>query len=109
MKLLAQIKLNSETPLGTTFRFWGTGGNNDNLLESLTDKILVAAIMLSGTFFLIRLVSAGYGYLTSLGDPAKVASSTKEITNAVVGLAIVTTAFFIMQLIESVLNIKILI
>ena len=108
MKLLAQIKLNSQTPL-SGFAFWGTGGNNDVLLESLVSAILFTAITLAGTFFLVRLVSAGYGYLTSLGDPAKVASSTKEITNAVVGLAIVTTAFFIMQLIESVLNIKILI
>lgn len=107
MNLLAQIKLNSETPLGPTFRFWGTGGNNDTLVESLTNNILIAAIMLAGTFFLVRLVTAGYGYLTSLGDPAKVASSTKEITNAVVGLAIVTTAFFIMQLLQSVLGIKI--
>jgi hypothetical protein len=106
MKLLAQIQLDGN-PLGTAFRFWGDQGNNESLPGDLVSRIMTFAIVAGGLYFFVRLISAGYGYLTSLGDPAKISSATKEITNAIIGLTVVVTAFFIMQLLQSVLGIKV--
>jgi hypothetical protein len=106
MKLLAQITLPNNPLPG--FEFWKNGGKGDTLVGDLTSRIMTFAIVAAGLYFFVRLISSGYGYLTSLGDPAKVASSTKELTNAIVGLVIVVTAFFIMQLLQSVLGIKII-
>lgn len=111
MKLLTQIKYTDGTEPLPGFKFWGKAfnkaGYNEFLVGELVSQVMTFAIVAAGLYFFVRLISSGYGYLTSLGDPTKVASSTKELTNAIVGLTIVVTAFFIMQLLQNVLGINI--
>lgn len=74
----------------------------------LVSFLLRYAIIGAGLFFFVRLISAGYSYLTSLGEPAKIQSASKELSNAVIGLIIVISAFFIAQIIDVVFGLSIL-
>ena len=110
MKQLAQI---SNVPVPENlkgFKFWGVVNEsvNEDLLGQVVSRLLAFAIVGAGLFFFVRLISAGYAYLTSLGEPTKIQSASKELLNAVVGLLIVISAFFISQILQVVFGIKIL-
>lgn len=77
-------------------------------LGLLVSTVLPYAILAAGLFFFVRLISAGYSYLTSAGDSSKVQSASKELANAAVGLVIVIISFFIAQALEVIFGIKFL-
>ncbi len=103
MKQLAQITGITD-PAGSKFKI------NDyaNLPGLVVSRLLAFAIIGAGLLFFIRLISAGYAFMTSGGDSGKTQSAGKEITNAVVGLLIVLTAYFIAQILQVIFGIKIL-
>ncbi len=110
MKQLAQIS-NIPVPENLKgFKFWGTVNEsvNKDLAGQVVSRLLLFAIAGAGLFFFVRLISTGYSYLTSLGEPAKIQSASKELLNAIVGLLIVISAFFVAQIIQIVFGIKIL-
>jgi len=74
----------------------------------LVSRLLQFSIIIAGLFFLVRLISSGYQYMTSAGDSGKMQNATKELTNALVGLIIVICAYFIAQILEVVFGINIL-
>ena len=82
--------------------------NASTLLGDIVSRFLLFAISLAGIYFLYRLITAGYAYLTSTGDPSKIQSGTKQLTNALTGLVIVITAFFIIQILQRILGVQIL-
>jgi hypothetical protein len=57
---------------------------------------------LAGAFFLGSLLMASIEYVTSEGDPGKINSATKRITNALVGLVIVFASFVIIRIAASI-------
>lgn len=77
-------------------------------LGLLISRIMLFVIIASGLVFFVKLVMAGYAFMTSEGDSGKVQSATKEITNAVIGLVIVISSYFIIQIIEVIFGFKIL-
>ncbi len=113
MTYLAQIQGVPQPSNLSGFKFWtdssiGTGRNYADLLGLVVSRLILFAIIGAGLFFFVRLISAGYSYLTSLGDSVKIQSATKELTNAVVGLLIIISAFFLAQILEVVFGINIL-
>ncbi len=72
------------------------------------ERIILFAVVVSGLIFFVKLMMAGFSYLTSAGDANKIQAATKEITNALIGLLIVISTFFLAQIIEVVLGIKII-
>ena len=83
--------------------------HSPNIIGLLLSRALVAAIIGAGLIFFVRLLSAGFIFLTSVGDPAKIQSATKTIVSSLVGLLIVITSYFIVQIIETIFGVKILI
>lgn len=77
-------------------------------LGGIISRLLPFAIIVAGLFFFVKLIVAGFSYLTSAGDSAKIQSATKNLTNAGLGLLIVLTAYFLAQILEVVLGVKIL-
>ncbi|MEK7163970.1 MAG: hypothetical protein AAB768_02380 [Patescibacteria group bacterium] len=77
-------------------------------LSNLLAEVLLFATIISGLIFFVKLVSAGFAYLTSTGDTNKIQAATKEITNSTIGLIIVISTFFLAQIIEVVLGIDII-
>ncbi len=98
---LAQLNINSPSTVFTTSSY-------SSIVGLAVGRILLYAIPIAGFYFFIRFVIAGYGYMTSLGDPAKVQSAQQQIVNALFGLVIVVTAFFLAQIAETILGIDII-
>jgi hypothetical protein len=86
-------------------------GSGDKLAGLTVGSIISGAISLvmilvSVVFFFI-LVMGGLKWVTSGGDEKKVGEARSQITNGLIGLAIVFAAFAIMKLIGSVFNIDV--
>jgi hypothetical protein len=75
--------------------------------SDLVSRLSLFIIALTGIFFFLRILSAGFGYLTSSGDPAKIQSASKEIMNGAIGLVIVICAYFVTFLIQQFIGIDI--
>lgn len=80
----------------------------DVSLGLLVSRLLQIAIVLAGIFFFFRLISSGYSYLTSVGDPAKVQAASKELTNSTIGLFVIISSFFVIQILQVILGFSIL-
>jgi len=87
-------------------------GTNFNALTNLTaggiisGAINLVLVVVALVFFFI-LVLGGLKWVTSGGDEKKVGAARAQITNALIGLAIVFAAWAIMKLIETVFGISI--
>lgn len=101
------IESNCDTLLGLTPWSCGVNINDEESLKAgiwtiasniATDVTVIAAYLVFGF-----IIYGGYLYMFSGGDPAKVANGKKTITNAFIGLAIVMTAFVILNAIRFIL------
>lgn len=83
--------------------------NLENLTVSgiISGAISLVLIVVALVFFFI-LVFGGLKWVTSGGDEKKVGEARSQITNALIGLAIVFAAWAIMKLIGTVFGIDIL-
>ena len=77
-------------------------------LGQFMSRFVTFAILISGTIFFVKLITAGYGYMTSAGDQTKVQNATKELTNAAIGLVVTISAYFAAQIIQVIFGIKII-
>jgi len=64
--------------------------------------------VVGGLAFLIYLLLGGLSWLTAGGDSAKVEKAQKQITNAIIGLAVILVSYAIILFIQEVLDINIL-
>ncbi len=74
--------------------------SNVNAQSMVSGAINIVLIVVTVVFFFI-LVIGGLKWITSGGDEKKVAAARAQITNALIGLAIVFAAWAIMKLIDS--------
>ncbi len=107
MSYLAQINISAPKGLENIYNDLGKS-SPDLALGDWISKLLQYSIIIAGLIFFVKLISAGFSYMTSAGDSAKVQAATKEITNALIGLLLVVSVFFIKQILETVFGIKIL-
>jgi len=73
----------------------------------VSGAISLVLIVVALVFFFI-LVTGGLRWVTSGGDEKKVGEARSQITNALIGLAIVFAAWAIMKLIQTIFGITIL-
>ncbi len=71
-------------------------------------KILPYIYTIAGLILLFMLIAGGLGLMTAAGDPKKIEASQGRITMALVGFLIVFISYFVVQLVEIMLNIQIL-
>lgn len=85
-----------------TFKFknWNIG----DLISELLPYVLVIAGLLMGFF----LISGGFELLTSGGDVKKIEAGQKRITKAIIGFLIIFLAYWLAQILETILGISIL-
>lgn len=87
-------------------------GTNFNSLTNLTASGIISGainlvlVVVALVFFFI-LVLGGLKWVTSGGDEKKVGAARAQITNALIGLAIVFAAWAIMKLIETIFGVSI--
>lgn len=95
----AQVDFESLTPSGWKVR------PDMNIGELLTTtNIITFVFFLAGAIFLFSLLNAAWTYVTSTGDPKKIAEATQRILNAFFGIVIVLASFVIVRIILAVLG-----
>ena len=82
--------------------------NPDSFAGLFTSRVLLFAIAGAGFVFLVMVISAGYKYMTSLGEPAAIQGATKQLVNSLTGLLLVITTFFIIQIIQTIFGLNII-
>lgn len=73
-------------------KFSDFGALASTIVQSLT---IIAAVV-----SIIFIITAGLKYVTSSGDPKKIASATSTLTYAIIGLAVTALAFVILRVVE---------
>lgn len=76
-------------------------------LGDVISKLLPAIVILAGLACFGFLILGGFRWLTSGGDPKATGDAQKIITNAIIGLVIVFTAWWVIKIIETVLGLEI--
>lgn len=62
----------------------------------------------AGLFFIVKIIIAGFGYLSANGDEKKIAAAWATIWQSIIGLIIVASAFVIAGVIGYIFGINIL-
>ena len=99
MKLAQDLKAIQATAL-PDFEFSGDQGYIGSIVSSLLNYLFPIA----GILLLLYLIFGGFSLMTSGGDPKAVQGAKSKITNALVGFLIVFAAYWIVQIIASVLG-----
>ena len=78
----------------------------DNL-AGLFDNLINLALFAGGLLFFINLLIGGFQWISSGGDEKALIAARGRISNALIGLIIIVSAFSIVLIIETVLGIRI--
>jgi hypothetical protein len=76
-------------------------------LASIPSNALAVLFPLAGAILLAMLMWGGFEFITSFGDPKKAALGKTRITNAIIGIIIIFTAYWIVQLVDYVFKLGI--
>jgi hypothetical protein len=101
----------SETVANDAGSSGGAGYGLINPLGGRTVTTLIADLIkwisgLAGTFFMIYLLWGGFEWMTSAGEPKKIQSAQDRMTSAMFGIIIIFTAYFIVEALIGVTNIR---
>ena len=69
-------------------------------LEGVFGNVLRVALGLGGIVLFIMLISGGFKYITSGGDPKGVEEAKKTLTYAIAGMVLLALSFLILRFIE---------
>lgn len=67
-------------------------------LGAIVSKFLPYILVLAGLVLLFLLITGGFQYLTSGGDPKSTQSAQSKITSAVVGFILLFVAYWLFQI-----------
>jgi len=87
-----------ENPQGFAFSNAGFG--------EILSQVLKFAFPFAGLILFFVLISGGFQFLTSAGNPESMEKAQKKITNAVIGFFIIFLSYWILQIIENIFGIK---
>jgi hypothetical protein len=66
-------------------------------IETLFENAVWGIIALAGVGLFIMLIIGGYGFLFSGGDPKKLEKARGTLTNAIIGIVVIVTAYLIIR------------
>ena len=69
-------------------------------LEGVFSNVVGAVLALAGIILFVMLISGGFKYITSGGDPKGVEEAKKTLTYAIGGMVLLAMAFLILRFIE---------
>lgn len=77
-------------------------------LPGLINAIIPTLFIIAGLILLGMLILGGFQFLTAAADPKQAEKGQQRITTAIVGFLIIFTAYWVTQIVEIVLGVKIL-
>jgi hypothetical protein len=75
---------------------------------SIISALLPYVLTIAGLILFGMLIAGGFSMLTAASDPKKAEGGKQKITTAIIGFIIIFTAYWLTQILEIVLGIKIL-
>ena len=84
------------------FTFLGEQGTIGNIVSEFIKYLFP----LAGILLLLYLLLGGFSLMTSGGDPKAVQGAKSKITNALIGFVIIFAAYWIVQLVASILGLE---
>lgn len=100
-------QLSSTNPLNNITQFFTDGGASSDL-GGLVSVIIAWMILGAGLTSFIYLIIGGFKWLTAQGDPKALTAAQQTIFGAVIGFIITFAAYWIIEILQTVLGIKIL-
>lgn len=79
--------------------------NGDGIFMLLSNIFKLAGAI-AGIFFVVQIILAGYGYLSSSGDPKKTEAAFAKIWQSLIGLLIISGAFVLTSFIGKILGLN---
>lgn len=76
------------------------------MLEKLISQLIGVLTIVAVIFFVVQIIFAGYGFMSSEGDQKKMEDNRHKLTNSVMGLFIVIVAIGIGTLISKLLGLN---
>ena len=76
-------------------------------INKLLSAVFTASVIIAVIFVFFMLVQGGYAWITAGGDKAKVEEARTRITNAIIGLAIVASAFALISVVGQFFGVNI--
>jgi hypothetical protein len=86
------------------FNFSNTPAGVGQIISSLIPYVYV----FSGLILLVMLIWGGITLMTAGGDPAKTKEGYGKITGGLIGFGIIFVSYFVAQIVEVILGVKIL-
>lgn len=80
----------------------------DSTVGGVVSALLPYVYVIAGLILLVMLVMGGLGLMTAAGNPDKMKAGYGKITNALIGFLIIFISYFVVQLVETILDIGIL-
>jgi len=98
MKLAQEVTIDGQ-------KIKGRLSDDINNLGDLVNIIIAFLIPVAGIILLIILILGGYGYMMSRGEPEKLKTAKGRITTALIGFALLLTAYLIVRVISGIFGI----
>ena len=94
---------------GVTLPSYPSGFKFENAkVGDIFSALLPYIYVIAGLILLVTLVMGGLGLMTAAGNADKMKAGYRKITNALIGFLIIFISYFVVQLVEVVLGIKII-
>lgn len=103
-KIIAQNQYDIGQPISGLGKLGNSAGAQFKLAKFLSSTIGLLTVI-AGIWFLISIAIGGAGIATSGGDKQAYESAKQKITNGAIGLVIVISAIFIMDLVANILGV----
>jgi hypothetical protein len=84
-----------------------TDTNGDALFHFISNVFNLAGVV-AGIVLIVRLITAGYTYLSANGDPKKFQQASDTVVQSILGLVIVAGAFLLAGLVGRLTGIDVL-
>ncbi len=82
------------------------GRGSQITLGNILSRATLFIFAFAGMGLLLMILMAGFTFLTSAGDPKKLAQAQGQLTNAMIGFIIIFCAFWIAQLLGTIFGIQ---
>jgi len=81
-------------------------GNSSSQLEKIISGAIGILTIVSFIFFAFQIIFAGYSFVSSQGDAAKLKAARDRLTNGILGIVIVVVAFGITAFLANLLGLE---
>lgn len=81
-------------------------GNSGSQLEKIISGVIGVLTIIGFIYFAIQIILAGYAFLSSKGESAKLEAARDRITNGILGIVVVVIAFGLTAFLGNLLGLK---